>query len=260
MKEPDNNELFFSKIDDKIRFCNTRNKITNTDFYTEPEIMKIEKYLKSKNIDNYFFFGGYDEANRKILFFYPKKLSYEIALSNVNNVLEIIRIKLPNSQKDTFEHSDYLSGIMKFGIVREKFGDIVAYSDGADIIVQKENSLYFKDNLAQLTRFRKAEIEILDISELNVVIPETKEISIIVNSMRIDNFVSEICHCSRNKACEIIVQERVMINYEIINKNSKNVNLNDIITIRGYGKFIVKELSRKTKSNKNVVTLEGYKK
>ena len=255
MKEQSNNELLFSKIDDKIKFCNTKNKITHTDFFTEPEILKIEKYLKAKNIQNYFFFGGYEEANRKMLFFYPEKLSFEMAFSNVNNILEIIRITLPNNQKDEFEHRDYLSGIMKFGIIREKFGDIISYSGGADFIVQKENSKYFKENLSELTRFRKSEIEIIDISELNKVIPETVEISIIVNSMRIDNFVSEICHCSRNKSVEIITQERVMINYETVIKNSKNVNLNDIITIRGFGKYIVKEISRKTKSDKKVVIL-----
>ena len=260
MKEQSNSELLFSKIDDKIKFCNSKNKITHTDFFTEPEILKIEKYLNSKKIQNYFFFGGYEEANRKMLFFYPEKLNYEMAFSNVNNILEIIRITLPNSQKDEFEHRDYLSGIMKFGIVREKFGDIIVYSGGADFIVQKENSKYFKENLAELTRFKKAEIEILDISKLNKVINETVEISIIVNSMRIDNFVSEICHCSRNKACDIILQERVMINYEAVTKNSKTVNPNDIITIRGFGRFIVKEISRKTKSDKNVVTLICNKK
>ena len=255
MREKDESELIFAKIDDKINFCNTRNKITHTDFFTEPEIIKIEKYLNSVKCKNYFFFGGYEEAARKMLFFYPDKLTFEMAFSNVNQVLEVLRITLPNSQKETFEHRDYLSAIMKFGIVREKFGDILVYPEGADFIVQKENSKYFKDNLSELIRFRKSTIEILDISNLHKNVQETEEISIIVNSMRIDNFVSEICHCSRNKAEEILLSERVMINYEVVNKNSKGVKPNDIITIRGFGRFIVKEISRKTKSDKDVVIL-----
>ena len=255
MINQDNNEIFYNKIDDKIRFCNTKNKITHTDFFTEPEIIKIEKYLKSKQIQNYFFFGGYEDANRKMLFFYPNKLTYEMAFANINKILGIIRITLPNSQIGSFEHRDYLSAIMKFGIIREKFGDIIAYPEGADFIVQLENINYFKDNLSDLIRFRKANIEIIDISNIHENIQETEEISIIVNSMRIDNFVSEICHCSRNKAEEILLSERVMINYELINKNSKSVKPNDIITIRGFGRFIVKEILRKTKSNKDVVIL-----
>ena len=144
---------------------------------------------------------------------------------------------------------------MKFGIVREKFGDIIVYPEGADFIVQKENSLYFKENLKDLIRFRKANIEILDISNIHENESKTEEISIIVNSMRIDNFITELCHCSRNKAEEILLQEKVMINYETIIKNSKQVNINDILTIRGFGRFIVKEILRKTKSDKNVIVL-----
>lgn len=255
MKEPSQNDLLFAKLKDKIKFCNSKNKITHTDFYTEPELLKIEKFLDLSNIKNYFTFGGYEEASRKMVFFYPDKLTYEMAFSNVSQILKIIRITLSNSQHETFEHRDYLSAIMKFGIVREKFGDIVVYPEGADFIVQLENAEYFKNSLQDLIRFRKANFEILDISELHEINQELEEISIIVNSMRIDNFVSEICRCSRNKAEEILLQERVMINYEAITKNSKAVNINDIITIRGFGRFIVKEISRKTKSNKNVIIL-----
>lgn len=145
---------------------------------------------------------------------------------------------------------------MKFGIVREKFGDIVVYSEGADIVVQKDNSQYFKDNLEQLIRFRKSKIDILDISQIHTKEKNIEEFSIIVSSMRIDSFVSEIAHCSRNKAEEIINQERVMINYEVILRNSKAVNIGDILTVRGFGRFIVKEILRKTKSEKIVVVLQ----
>jgi len=255
MKTKSTQELLFAKIDDKIKFCNSKNKITHTDFFTEPEKLKIEKYLKNINFKNYFFFGGNDNTNRKMLFFYPEKLSYDMAFSNVNKILQIIRITLPNSQKDVFEHRDYLSAIMKFGIVREKFGDIIVYPAGADFVVQTENSEYLKENLSELIRFRKSQISILDISEIHETVAKSIEINIIVNSMRIDNFVSEIAHCSRNKAEEILIQERVMINYELVTKNSKEVKIGDIITIRGFGRFFVKEELRKTKSNKLVIVL-----
>ena len=52
-----------------------KNKITHTDFLTEPEIIKIEKYLNSIQCKNYFTFGGYEESNRKMIFFYPEKMN-----------------------------------------------------------------------------------------------------------------------------------------------------------------------------------------
>lgn len=248
-------ELTFSKIDDKIKFCNSKNKITHTDFFTEPEIIKIEKYLNQKAIHNFFFFGGQPECDRKMLFFYPQKLDYEMAFKNVFKILKIIRITLPNNLFSTFEHRDYLSAIMKLGIVREKFGDIIVYPEGADIIIQDENSLYFKQNIEQLTRFKKSKIEILNISEIHETIKTQEEIQIIVSSMRIDNFVSEIAHTSRNKAEEILLEERVLINYETVTKGSKSVNIGDLIVIRGFGKFKINEILKTTKSRKLVVNL-----
>lgn len=248
-------DLTFSKIDDKIRFCNSKNKITHTDFFTEPEIIRIQKYLEQQGIHNFFFFGGQPDCDRKMLFFYPDKLNYEMAFKNVNNILKIIRITLPNNLVSTFEHRDYLSAIMKLGIVREKFGDIIVYPKGADIVVQEENSNYFKQNLEPLTRFKKSKIEILDINLIHEITKTQEEIQIIVNSMRIDNFVSEIAHTSRNKAEEILTQERVMINYETITKASKQVNPGDLIIVRGFGKYKVLEISRTTKSGKLVIKL-----
>lgn len=249
------NELIFSKINDKIKFCNSKNKITHTDFFTEPEIINIENYLKQINIHNFFFFGGKPNSERKMLFFFPDKLEFDFAFKNVNNILNAIRIILPNDLISSFEHKDYLSAIMKLGIVREKFGDIIVYPEGADIIVQKENSNYFKQNLEQLTRFKKSKIDIIDISQIHDIVKTQEEIQIIINSMRIDNFVSEIAHTSRAKAEKILLEERVMINYETIIKPSKNVNINDLIIVRGFGKFKVKEISRTTKTGKLVVTL-----
>ena len=51
---------------------------------------------------------------------------------------------------------------MKFGIIREKFGDIIVYPEGADFVVQKENSEYFKNNLKELIRFKKSNIDIYE--------------------------------------------------------------------------------------------------
>ena len=248
-------DLIFSKIDDKIRFCNSKNKITHTDFFTEPEIIRIQKYLKQNKIHNFFFFGGQPDCDRKMLFFYPDKLNYDMAFKNVTNILKIIRITLPSNLVSTYEHRDYLSAIMKLGIVREKFGDIIVYPEGADIVVQDENSNYFKQNLEQLTRFKKSKIEILDINLIHEITKTQEEIQIIINSMRIDNFVSEIAHTSRNKAEEILLEERVMINYETIVKASKQVNPGDLIVVRGFGKYKVLEILRTTKSGKLVIKL-----
>ena len=66
--------LLISKLIDKIRFCETKNKIQTTDFLDEMEQKLLESFLKSQKISNYFYTGGFEEAERKILIIYPKKM------------------------------------------------------------------------------------------------------------------------------------------------------------------------------------------
>jgi hypothetical protein len=53
-KEED--KLIIARIEDKIKFCNTRNKISYLDFMQLNEKSIALKYIKENNIKNYIFF------------------------------------------------------------------------------------------------------------------------------------------------------------------------------------------------------------
>ena len=179
-----------------------------------------------------------------------------MARKNIENILEVIRIKLPKELK--YEHRDYLSGIMKLGLKREKFGDIIVNENGADIVVLKEIAEYLKNSLQELTRFRKSEIDIVSILGLQNVETIFEEFTIIVSSLRLDNFVAEIVKCSRTRAEEIITEQRVYLNSILVEKVSKKINVGDVITIRGKGKFIFNEIQRETRNDRLVLGLKKY--
>ena len=255
----DSTDLLIAKVNDKVRLSKSKNQIMYTDFLNEQEMRKVEKYLIQNNISGYTFFGGYDNAIRKALITYPEeKLEKEMVESNYNKIFSCIRIKLNSELVGKYEHRDYLSGIMKLGIEREKIGDIIVLDDLADIIVFKENLEYLIANLRLLTRFKKCEISEIPLEEITVKDAKFDDISIIVNSMRIDNFVSELAHTSRNRAAEFIEFGRVLLNYEEVFKSSKQVQEGDVITIRGKGKFIIGSIERQTRSGKNVVKVKKY--
>ena len=77
-------------------------------------------------------------------------------------------------------------------------------------------------------------------------------------SLRLDNIVSDLAKTSRNKAVQIINQERVFVNGQNETKVSKNLKINDIITIRGKGRFIIKEYAGTTRSGRTVLKIEKY--
>ena len=157
-----------------------------------------------------------------------------------------------------YSHRNYLGGIIKLGMKREKVGDILVSDDGADILVKNETSEVLKQNLGTLTRFENAKIEIVELDNLREQEIKVEEMKIIVPSLRLDNFVSDLAKTSRSKAVQIIDSERVFINGQNETKASKQVKLGDVITIRGKGRFVVKEFSGTTRSGRTVVTVEKY--
>lgn len=258
MEQSIEEKLVIAKLEDKIRFCKTKNKIVNTEFLNLYQKQIIQNKLNELKIKNYIFNGGFEDAESKILILYPEKLSKEIIKNNISNIIKAIRIRLPNELKGKYQHRDYLSSLMKLGLVRERIGDIIVYEEEAYILTLKENVEYIKNSLKEFTKFKKANIEIINLGEIKSKKPEMQDINIHVNSMRLDSIVSEIAKISRSKAEELITSEKVSINCKYEYKTSKQVNIGDLLIIRGSGKYIVNEIKENLKTNRLLVNLKKY--
>lgn len=251
-------KLILAKLQDKIKHCKNRNKIENTEFLNLHQKKLIENKLNELKIKNYIFNGGFEEAENKALILYPDKLNEEIVLNSINEIINVIKITLPNELIGKYEHRDYLSSVMRLGLGRERIGDIIVYDNEAYIIVLKENAEYIKNSLKEFTRFKKSQIEIIDIEEIKSKSPELKPIEIHVASNRLDSIVAEIARTSRSKAEELIKNERVSINCKYEYKSSKQVNIGDIIIVRGSGKYILDDIKENVRTKRLTITLKKY--
>lgn len=258
MNIEENEKLIIAKLDDKIRNCKTKNKIVNTEFLNLYQKQIIQKRLNELKIKNYIFYGGFEEAESKVLILFPEKLEKEIVEKSLDNIINAIKVTLPNELKSKYKHGDYLASLMRLGLVRERIGDIIVYEDEAYIIALKENAEYIKNSLKEFTKFKKAEIEIIKLEEINSKLPEMEEIVIHTSSMRLDSVVSEIAKCSRSKADELIKNERVSINCKYEYKSSKQVNVGDVIIVRGSGKYIVNDVRENPKTQRLIIYLKKY--
>lgn len=251
-------KILIAQILDKIEFSKQREKLEYTDFLDMYQISLVKSFLKKIEFEHYTLYGGFEESERKILIIYPEKYNMSMIEKNYSKIIKAIRILLGDDEKGKYAHRNYLSGIIKVGMKREKVGDIIVSDDGADILVKAETAETLKQELGTLTRFENSKIEIIDISDLRKQEIKLEELSIIVPSLRLDNFVSDLARTSRSKAVQIIDSERVFINGQNEKKASKQVKLGDVITIRGKGRFVVKEFSGSTRSGRTVVKIEKY--
>lgn len=258
MEQNIEDKLLIAKLQDKIKHCKNRNKIVNTEFLNLHQKKIIQNKLNELKIKNYIFNGGFEEAENKALILYPEKLNEEIVLNTINEIINVIKITVPNELVGSYEHRDYLSAVMRVGLGRERIGDIIVYENEAYIIVLKENAEYIKDSLQEFTRFKKSRIEIIDVNEIKSKTPELMPIEIHVSSNRLDSIVSEIARTSRSKAEELIKNEKVSINCKYEYKSSKQVNAGDIIIVRGSGKYILDNIRENSRTKRLTITLKKY--
>ena len=52
--------------------------------------------------------------------------------------------------------------------------------------------------------------------------------------------------------------ERVFVNFECETKKTKQIKTGDMVTIRGKGRFFVKEISGQTRSGRTVIKIEKF--
>ena len=129
---------------------------------------------------------------------------------------------------------------------------------GADILILNEISKFLLNNITSLTRFSKSKIEIINLEEIRKRTINKEQLEIIVASMRLDAIISEILRTSRSKAEEYINDGRVYINHEEVYKSTKQLKENDILTIRGKGRFEIDSISGETRSGRIKLKVNKY--
>lgn len=251
-------KILLAQILDKIEFSKQRERLEYTDFLDMYQLALVKNFMRKNDFENYVLYGGFEDSERKVLIIYPERYNMSMIEKNYSKIIRTIRIELNEEDKGKFSHRNYLGGIVKLGMKREKVGDIIVADDGADILVKEEIAESLKQGLGTLTRFENARIDIVELDNLKKQEIKLEELNIIVPSLRLDNFVSDLAKTSRNKAVQIIDSERVFINGQNETKPSKQVKMGDVITIRGKGRFVVKEISGTTRSGRNVVKIEKY--
>lgn len=250
--------MILSQVLDKIEFAKTKDSIEHTDFLDMYQVSLVENFLRKIKYETYVLFGGYEDAERKVLIVYAEKYDTDMLQKNYNKIFQMVRIKLGKEEAGKYTHRNYLGGIIKLGLKREKVGDILVFDEGADILTMHDFASILAEQLPGLTRFQNSHIEIMDMKHIRTREIKIESMKIIIPSFRLDNFVSDLARTSRSKATQIIKQERVFVNGNCETKVSKQIKIGDIITIRGKGRFIIKQISGTTRSGRAVVVIEKY--
>lgn len=224
-------ELCKKRLIDLSKQANRKGIVLFSDFLNLNELNiyhQSEKFFETKTES----FGGVPYAERQIIAFIPDALCYEW---NYPITALMITPAYPKFA-EKLGHRDILGAIMKLGVDRSKIGDIII-GDGIYYLLCEENIAdYFIDNLDKI-RHTIVKLEECQLDAL-VIQQDFTEKSGIITSNRLDSVIACVHKLSRSQALDLIRQEKVFVNGKMTTNVTYACKMDDIISVRGYGRFI----------------------
>lgn len=225
---------------------------TYSDFLNLNEMNIFLSLIKELPNIHYELYGGYEEAERRMICFYSKD-SYD----QPEFKIQCLKIR-PRNQKfsDNLTHRDFLGAILNLGVDRSKIGDILVNENEGYLFVDSKISNFIVENLIRV-KHTTIECSFTDSSEVHIK-PNFKEITGTVSSLRLDAVLSVAFKTSRSSLINYIAAGKVFVNSKLIESNSYVLKENDVVSVRGMGKFIYKEMTNQTKKGRYYITLQKY--
>lgn len=240
-------EIFIARISDTVSIAQKTLKPKFFGFLSLEEAALAQKTLEKCNA-KFRFFGGYDGAQRVMLCCMPDWCDEpDFPISAVTFTFRSV---------DELRHRDFLGALMALGIVRESVGDILVESGRAVAFVKNEILPFIKTNISKIGKVGVT----LSIGFTNS-LPQADSLAIAtatVSSLRLDCVVSALANLSRGTANDLIEAGLVSINSQICEKSTRQINIGDVLTVRGRGKFIVNNLNGKTRKDRIILEYKKY--
>lgn len=245
-------KVLLAKLWDKITAGMRKNIIASTCFLS-PRELQLATYLFGQQ-EGLVTFGGYPDAERKMLIFLPDYLD-ESVLTDEGSPLVCLRATF--YEGDTPTHRDFLGALMGAGIARETIGDICVGKGSCDFFVTQEIAPYILQNLLGAGR-TKIRLEPIPITEVNVPEPEVKQVKDTVASLRLDSIISSGFRIGRSLAAQHICAGKAAIDGLPCEKPDKTVEEGAKISVRGLGKIKLQQVNGQTKKGRISVVIDRY--
>lgn len=218
----------------------------HSDFLTLEEQSLCLALFKRPGFPPGLFDGGYPEAERKLVYF-------DLPASPV--ALLEIRAQSRHSDKAP-SHRDYLGALLGLGIKRETLGDLLVFPQGAGawVFCQRRVADYIVNTLDFIGR---TPVKCIPIDALP---PEAsaagEQVRITVSSIRLDSLVAAAFLFSRSESLDLIKRGLVFVNGALIKKPGFEPEIGCKITVRGTGRFWLREIQGRTQKGRIAVVIE----
>lgn len=233
--------LQMRRVLDKIDIVLNSHTIQTTDFLDPYERYLAKSILNRFSDIKYNEEGGILEAERQIIVIYPYYY-----IEDTPKGVSAIRVE---GNLSGLTHKDFLGSVLSLGIKRNKVGDILVHEEYTNIVVKEEIADFI---LLNLRKIKNQKITV-NLSALESLVPASihyNEIRKTLSSYRLDVYISGIYNLSRQESMNVIRAGHIKVNWEPINKPSKEISIGDLVSVRGYGRSILHSVEGISKKGK----------
>ena len=250
-KNPEN-RILLAKVWDKIQSGMRKNILANTCFLS-PRELEMCQFLFGHQ-DGLQSFGGYPEAERKMLIFIPDYLEEEFFYTGE---APLVCLRATFHHGDSLSHRDFLGALMGSGIARETIGDICVRESGCDFFLSAEIAPYVLQNVSSAGR-SSLQLTQIPLKDFQPPLEKTVQIKDTVASLRLDSVISSGFRMGRSAAAQYISAGKASVNGLPCEKADKSVAEGCKISVRGLGKIKLSKINGETKKGRISVVIDRY--
>ncbi|HPE16856.1 MAG TPA: YlmH/Sll1252 family protein [Oscillospiraceae bacterium] len=245
--------LLAARILDQLDACLRKNVPTHTHFLSGGEQLVAERLLGAAGHPKSVFWGGFEGAERRVLFFLPDYL--DAPPRGESSPIGGLRASFPPDAG--LSHRDFLGAVLSLGITREKLGDLLVEEDCCHILLLRDVLPYLLENFEKSGRARLHLAE-EDPAALTPPVPKTHTVRDTVATLRLDSVVASGFSLPRGRAAALVTSQKVTLNHAPCEKADRAVSEGDVITVRGLGKCVLREVGGTSRKGRICIVLERW--
>lgn len=239
-------EELLTRVAELSHRAEARNVLTHTGFLTPSECAAAQK----PGFPNSYAFGGYPDAERKMLFFLPDYCTPEDA----HEAIAALAVNAPFS---SLTHRDYLGSLLALGIKRDCVGDILVDETRATLLLDAKIAPFVRENLTRAGRSG------LSVSELpcTAITPPVQTFSVrecTVASPRADALFAAAFGLSRERAADALREGRCEVNWNPVTSPAAPLSEGDVLSLRGTGRAKLSAFGGTSKKGRTFITIHVY--
>ncbi len=201
------------------------------------------------------FFGGYEGRSGRCAPFCPTGRRNP-TFSPTRRPVAALEAAFPADAE--LSHRDILGALMGLGITREKLGDILLDHGRCQVLVLRDALPILLSQWESAGRW-KMKLREIPLEQLEAKPPQVKTIRDTVAALRLDAVLAAGFSTSRSKAADLVSAGRVSVNHRGVRQGGPDGGgRGDVLSCRGLGKCVVKEVLGQSKKGRFMLVLERY--